>query len=43
MEDITDADYMLLKRADIIKNVACILKVIHYYLPMFFKTLEKCV
>ena len=49
MKDITDADYMHLKRVykDFeIKNLGefmiCILKVIHYFRLMFSKTSEKC-
>ena len=48
MEEITDADYMYRFCKDFeIKNwvniMIFILKVIHYFWPMFLKTLEKCV
>ena len=48
MEEITDADYMHRFCKDFeIKNwvniMIFILKVIHYFWPMFLKTLEKCV
>ena len=50
MEDITDADYIHLKRVfkdfeikNLVNIMICVVKVIHYFWLMFLETSEKCV